>query len=185
MPARRLTRVTGLLCAGALLVAGCSSGGGKTDTSQPRIKASGGGIGNDHHEDATQVCRLVTQQDAAKLFGAPANRNTDSSLEQATGACIWNGTKGSQNDTLQAHVFDSLTGYNPKKVLGSSTVNGVGDRAYAFSLGTLGYQVWFVKGPRVGTLNFTVGSSDNAVPRPAAAHAAAVIALARKMAAQM
>src|SRR3974377_1186055 len=98
MPARRSTRVTGLLCVGALLVAGCSSGGGKSQTSQPRIKTSGGGIGNDHHEDATQVCRLLTQQDAAKLFGVPANQNTDSSLEQATGACIWNGTKGTQND---------------------------------------------------------------------------------------
>ena len=185
MRARRTTRVIGMCCVGVLALAACGSSS-KSSGSTPRIHASGAAPVNDHHESPAQVCALVPQSDVSKLLGRPATRNNASSLSAATGACIWDASDAKVRSSLQARIYDSTAAFKPTLVPGAATVPGVGSRAYAYALGSLGYELVFEKGSKVAMLQLTVAPAPGAAPPPSAAErAAALIALARTMAARM
>jgi len=185
MRARRTTRVIGMCCVGVLALAACGSSS-KSSGSTARIHASGAAPVNDHHESPAQVCALVPQSDASKVLGRASTRNSESSLVAATGACIWDAADTKVRSSLQARVYDSTVAFRPTAVPGSASVPGVGSRAYAFALGSLGYELVFEKGSKVAMLQLTVAPAPGAaMPASAADHAAALIALARTMAARM
>jgi hypothetical protein len=164
----------------AVLVISACGGGGSGDATSSRIHASLGAIGSDNHEDSDSVCHVVTQADASNLFGVPATRNTGSSLSATSGACIWNATRGPVRYTLISHIFDSTP--LAAKPRFATTLNGVGDRAYASTLGSSGYEVWFAKGTRTGQLRIVVGPTrPGSKPPSAITLKAGLTALARRV----
>ena len=183
MRARRASLCGVLFMVGALGVSACGSS--SKPGAAPRIKASGAAIVDDHHEDASKVCRLVTQPDAEALFGVTARQNTQTSLATVNGACIWIGTAPKVHYTLQAYVYDSTSSFSSTGVAGAAVVKGVGDRAFSDSAGRSLYRIRFVKGDRMVSLTFGASVPGATTPANAVARAAAVIALARRVAARM
>jgi len=179
----RATTVVGL--AAAMLVMAACGGSGAGHSTSARIESSATAAGSDHHEDADTVCRLVTRADASALFGAPATRNTSSSIVATDGACIWNATSGSLHYTLVAHINDTAFPLDAAEAARMNIVRGVGERAYMSAVTPSGSQIWFVKNGRVVRLGFSVAGARDAALPPAVRQKVAVPALARAVAARM
>jgi hypothetical protein len=172
-------------CAAVVLGASaCGSSGGSS--SSGRIQASIGAAGSDKHEDAFDVCKLVTAADASKLFGTTATPSGSSSFAATTGACVWNASRASARYTLISYIYDTPAALDAAKAARATAVQGVGDRAYVSAVGSSAYEVWFLKGRRVARLRFGVApAARGSKPPSAASQSAAVLRLARTVAGRM
>jgi hypothetical protein len=175
-----------VVCAAAVVMASACGSSGGASSADARVKATHGASKADHHEDADTVCRVVTAADASKLFGAAAMQS-DSSLAETRGSCIWNATKGHVRYTLIGNIYDAPSAIDvAAKAAGAAAVPGIGDRAYVSSVGSSAYEVWLQKGGRVAHLEFLLAPADRGANLPSAAtYRAAVLQLARALAARM
>jgi hypothetical protein len=188
----------------ALGVAACGGGGDDSRSVEQSIKEAveQGNIDQGNVKDAKDggtkdlpdPCRLVTRDDAARLFGEAA-RTTDEQSPVALGAsCVYADSAGDRlgevGHLLRVRVFDGEQFFGADTFDDERTVAGLGDRAFVRSGdGALaGVDVQFVKDGETVTLGYSTvnnGVDNDADKVRAGERADEVVALARQAAERM
>ncbi len=145
--------------------------------------------GKDAAGDLPNPCALVTVDDAAKLFGEPAQKAKDSSPVPLGVSCLYEAADAGANDQvghlLQVHAYDGEQFYGADTFDDEQTIDDLGDKAFVRTgSGAQGVDVQFVKaGTTVtisySTVNIGVAEADQV---DAADHRDDVVALARRAA---
>ncbi len=147
---------------GVLVVAGaaCTS---SSESAGPDRPTAGSTTTTKAGADAVDVCTAITADDAATVFGAPAQRTDPEGTQGgALGVCIYQGVNESftVRNLLQARVYPSAAYYGRKVFPTARSLPGVGDRAF-INVNEAGHvvDIQFVAGARTGALNYSGGSA--------------------------
>ena len=146
-------------CGGSDSTSSGSSGGGSGATStssKPGSTGSGSGTTID-------VCAVVTDADAAALFGAPAQKTDPEGTQGgAIGVCIYEGVNEpfTIRNLLQARVYPGDVYYGEKVFPKSQPLAGIGDKAFINVNDTAHVvDIQFVTDGKTGAVNYSGGSS--------------------------
>ncbi len=159
------------------------------DAIRKAVKQGNISDGNGAAGDLPNPCALVTVDDAAQLFGEPAQKAKDSSPVPLGVSCLYEAADAGANDQvghlLQVHAYDGEQFYGADTFDDERSIDDLGDKAFVRTgTGAQGVDVQFVKaGTTVtisySTVNIGVAEADQV---DAADHPDDVVALARRAA---
>ena len=144
--------------------------------------------------DLPDACELVTQDDAERLFGEPAQEAEDSSPVDLGSSCLWENADGAElgqvGHLLQVRVFDGEQFYGADAYEDETALDDLGDRGFVRSgEGTFaGVEVQFVQDGNTVTLSYStvnIGVENDADEVNAADHEDTVVELARQASGRM
>jgi hypothetical protein len=155
------------------------SAAGKSPSGTTAPASNSGGSSN------AAACSLVTQADATKLFGHPAQQSQSDNPSSAASSCIWkadtNPDPNAINDIgylLQVRVYNGEQYYGEKYTTKPTHLNGIGDQAFTNVQGPI-LQVEFTKHGQTVTMAYSIEAIEaNPKPKPEDQQDA-VVAMAR------
>jgi uncharacterized protein DUF3558 len=120
----RVHKFTGLLAAGLLLAAGCSSGSGSAAPGAP----GAGAAGRASSTSFPDPCKLVTKDEATKIIGEDLHGEPEANPDDTGGSCtFWAGSDGGDSVQVTVGKPEILKAATMSQ---ASTLPGLGDEAW-------------------------------------------------------
>lgn len=154
---RRLLRSILIISSLCLAAAGC---GGSSNSPAPAATTTP--AANDNGADA---CAIVTQEDAAALFGQPATRQQGTGLKVPimAGECLWTWDSETANQLLQFRIWSTVKAYSDPTDGGAEMLT-LGDKGHMRAHELAGIDIQWVQGGR--TISLAYSKIGSAVPSP-------------------
>jgi hypothetical protein len=133
----------------AMLAMGACSNGSSSKTSSSNPNAS---------KKTDAACKLVTEDDATKLFGVAAEPGDNSSPGTETSVCIWTADDTENHSfILQVRVYDDIYHYGGDLFPQAEKLSGLGDKAFVSKGKSIaGTDVQFVKDGKTFAVNYAI-----------------------------
>jgi hypothetical protein len=169
---RRATTVALLLVGivvGVVTLAGCGSDGGSSgDPGTSGTTAGADGTVSSDGAPSIDVCEIVTAEDAAELFDAPATREDPAGSEAlVAGVCIYGGAEDelTTRNLLQLRVYDGEQFFG-EAIFPDAEDLDIGDESFvAVNEAAHTVDVQFVQDGKTGTVNYNTGSGIDVAAR--------------------
>jgi hypothetical protein len=188
--------MTRLIALGAIAALAFGACGGDDDDAKAADDAISKAVkqgnitdGKEGADDLPDACALVTVDDAAQLFGEPAQTAEDSSPVPLGVSCLYEAADAGANDQvghlLQVHAYEGEQFYGADTYDDEQAIDGLGDKAFVRSgTGAQGVDVQFVKAGTTVAISYSTVNIGVAEPDQvdAADHQDDVVALARRAA---
>lgn len=181
-----------LVCFGALVFGACSSSGGGNKTgnaridTKPTLPAPGNGS-----QGSAQACRVVTEAEAADLFGNPAAQTPDpTGGTGATSTCVWQAETNPGSTTknvryvLQVRIYPGTNYYTGARSQGASSVKGVGEKALVRSAGQT-LTLTFVKKGQTVSIVYSINGFQGSAQQNPKSQQKTVVAIGKQAAARL
>ena len=152
----------------ALTFTACGSGS-KTEVSTQTTPDSNSGAGSTSgsrgagSSSPTDLCSIITAEDAAAVFGEPATAQESTAPEPlAVGVCLYGGESEdfTVRNLLQVRVYEGEQFYGREIFKDAKPLANLGDEAFVyFNDPGNSVDVQFLKDGKTGTVNYTAGQS--------------------------
>lgn len=137
-----MMRHLGLIALVGLLLAACSS----TSSGSGGSPSNSNGAPTSPGSNPVDPCTLLTHEQASEIIGEPAEPGHRNDT-----MCLWGSTKGEgpfiKIDMISKAIYDGAANTVPSGVTKSS-VDGIGDEAFAKDGGQAGHILWFRAGEK-------------------------------------
>jgi hypothetical protein len=183
-----------LVCVFAAAIGACGGGSSKHATANQANQnvsatspaTSKSGSGNKAGSDA--ACKLVSQDDATKLFTVPAQPGTKTmDIPHMTSQCHWKAEDAdNHNWRVDISVFDTAAAYGESQFPGAEHVVGLGDKAFVQKSDSLaGVTIQFVHADQTFQVNYAIANVLATTPKHATDQTDQLIAMLKANVSQL
>lgn len=154
--------------AAAVLLAACGGGSSSKPSGSSTSSTAAGSHGTTAKSTTKNLsdealCKIVTAQDAAKLFGEPAQRKAASGVAPGSRAqCLYHNPDDGLNvrNLLQVRVYPAPQYYGERIYPGAKKLSGLGDKAFVSTQGAgHSVEIQFVQSGRTVSINYSAGNA--------------------------
>ena len=169
-----LSRTALAVAVAAVLLAAC--GGGSSSKSSSSSTSGGstttkGSTSSGKALSDAALCKIITADDAAKVFGEPAQQKPPAGVAPGASAqCLYDNPNDglSVRNLLQVRVYPRPQYYGEKIYPGAQSLSGLGDKAFVSTQGAMhAVEIQFMQNGRTVSINYSAGPTVNTASKVA------------------